>query len=161
MPSSGAVTSGSTGLTPRSGGRRITVFTMEDEMSVEEALARYAEDRESHLRDLENLVRIPSVSFDGFDPADVKRSARAVAETLTARGLEAVEILTLEGAHPYVYGDWLHAPGKPTLLLYAHHDVQPPGREEVWKSLPFEPVRRDGRLFGRGVADDKGGIIAH
>ncbi len=110
---------------------------------------------------LKKLVRIPSVSFDGFPPEEVNRSADAVAGLLKEEGLEHVEILRVGKAHPYVYADWLHAPGKPTLLLYAHHDVQPPGRPEVWKTSPFEPTQVGERLFGRGAADDKAGIIVH
>jgi len=130
-------------------------------MPPEKALAHYESHRTEHLEDLNRLVRIPSVSFEGFPASEVARSADAVADLLRARGLENVSVLRLGGAHPYVYGDWLHAPGKPTVLLYAHHDVQPPGRDEAWVSPPFEPTLRDGRLFGRGSADDKAGIIVH
>lgn len=130
-------------------------------MSLRAALARYNQERQRHLEELENLVRIPSISAAGFDAAQVRRSAEAVALLMRARGLENVAMLEVQDAHPYVYGDWLHADGAPTVLLYAHHDVQPPGREELWETPPFDPVLRDGRLYGRGSADDKAGVVVH
>ena len=130
-------------------------------MDTDKALAYAEQSYPAFLEELKVLSRIPSVSFAGFDPQELVRSAEAVAALCKARGLENVEILTLPGSHPYVYADWLHAPGKPTLLLYAHHDVQPAGREELWDSPPFEPTERGGRLYGRGTADDKAGAVAH
>lgn len=116
---------------------------------------------EQTLRELEALARVPSVSAPGFDPAQVVRSAEAVADLLRDLGLEGVELLRIGDAHPYVVGEWRGAgPAAPTLLLYAHHDVQPPGRESHWQTPPFDPTRRaDGRIYGRGIVDDKAGVL--
>src|SRR4051812_7778472 len=109
--------------------------------------------------DLEELVRIPSVSASSFDQSQVARSAEAVAELLRREGLE-VEVV-VEGGRPAVIGHLDGPEGAPTVTLYAHHDVQPPGDDADWDSAPFEPTERAGRLYGRGAADDKAGIIAH
>ena len=125
---------------------------------------RFIEENFSQTLDaLVELARIPGVSADGFDPFEVERSAEAVAVKVREAGLEGVEVLRVAGAHPYVVGEWLHAgPDAKTVLLYAHHDVQPPGRLDYWETPPFEPcVRDDGRLYGRGVVDDKAGIFVH
>ncbi|HUG55495.1 MAG TPA: dipeptidase [Candidatus Limnocylindrales bacterium] len=110
--------------------------------------------------DLETLVRIPSVSHAGFEAKHVKDSAAATAEILRATGLET-KILEVEGAHPAVLGRIPAPPGAPTVLLYAHHDVQPTGPLDLWHTKPFEPVEKDGRLWGRGTSDDKCGVVLH
>ena len=109
--------------------------------------------------DLERLVRIPGIAFDGFDHSQVERSAEAVAELLRGCGLE-VQIVRGAG-QPAVIGRRAAPAGAPTVLLYAHHDVQPAGDPALWSSDPFEPEERDGRLYGRGAADDKAGVMAH
>jgi len=116
--------------------------------------------------ELESLVRIPGVSSPAFDAAQVQRSAEVVAGMLRDAGLPEVRVLTATRAdglvsRPAVVGRRPAPAGAPTVLLYAHHDVQPPGADADWDSAPFEPVERDGRLYGRGVADDKAGIVAH
>jgi acetylornithine deacetylase/succinyl-diaminopimelate desuccinylase-like protein len=110
--------------------------------------------------DLEALVRIPSVSAPAFDQSTLVASAEAVAALLRGAGLAEVEILR-EGGAPAVVGHLAGPPGAPTVLLYAHHDVQPPGAPVDWTTPAFEPTERDGRLFGRGAADDKAGVMAH
>lgn len=109
--------------------------------------------------DLEALTRIPSVSLGSFDQQHVEASAAAVAELLRAEGLD-VEIVR-EGGRPAVIGHIDGPEGAPTVTLYAHHDVQPPGADADWDSPAFEPTERDGRLYGRGAADDKAGVMAH
>ncbi len=109
--------------------------------------------------DLESLVRIPGIAFDGFDFSQVDRSAEAVAELL--RGVLPDVKIVRAGGQPAVIGRRPAPPGAPTVLLYAHHDVQPIGDRTAWLTEPFEPTERDGRLFGRGTADDKAGIMAH
>jgi cysteinylglycine-S-conjugate dipeptidase len=110
---------------------------------------------------LEDLVRIPSISASDAHVNEVVRSAEATAEMLRRHGLQSVHLAQTDGSHPYVIGEVVSDPALPTVLLYAHHDVQPPGFVERWRSDPFEPVERDGRLFGRGSADDKAGAVAH
>jgi acetylornithine deacetylase/succinyl-diaminopimelate desuccinylase-like protein len=110
-------------------------------------------------QDLEALTRIPSVSLDAFDQSHVEASAEAVAALLRAEGLD-VEIVR-EGGRPAVIGHVDGPEGAPTVMLYAHHDVQPPGKDEDWDSAPFEPTEREGRVYARGIADDKAGVMAH
>ena len=111
--------------------------------------------------DLERLVRIPSVSADPDAARHVWASAGEVATLLREAGLPEVDVVTAGESRPAVLGRRPGPPGAPTVLLYAHHDVQPPGEAADWDSDPFEPAERDGRLYGRGTADDKAGVAVH
>jgi acetylornithine deacetylase/succinyl-diaminopimelate desuccinylase-like protein len=128
-----------------------------------EAAGAAAEDLFPGVRsELERLVRIPSVSAAGFDAGQVLRSAAATARLLEDAGFDDVRLLDeVPGSHPAVYGVARGPAGSGRVLLYAHHDVQPPGDISLWESPPFEPAERHGRMFGRGTADDKAGIAVH
>jgi len=118
------------------------------------------ETREQGLRELEDFLRIPSISSQPEHADDVRRTAGHLAEQYERIGLQNAEVIDTAG-HPVVFADWLRAPGKPTVLLYGHYDVQPVDPLELWKSPPFEPIRQDGQLLGRGSSDDKGQIALH
>src|SRR6202162_4751167 len=112
------------------------------------------------LDELKDFIRIPSISTLPEHKPDVERAARFVSDSLQRAGMENIEIVLTAG-HPLVYADWLHAPGKPTVLCYGHYDVQPGDPLELWKSPPFESVLRDGNIYARGAVDDKGQMYMH
>jgi cysteinylglycine-S-conjugate dipeptidase len=120
-----------------------------------------ASDMSRTIDELARLVRIPSIGYPDHDPADVRRSAEATRDILDASGAAEARLVELPGGHPAVFGEVPGPSNAPTVLLYAHHDVQPEGPAEEWDTPPFEPTIRDGRMFGRGTSDDKCGIVAH
>ena len=116
--------------------------------------------RENHprfLKELKDLLRIPSISALPEHKGDCRRTAEFLAREFTRIGMEHARLIETVG-NPLVYADWLHAPGKPTALFYGHYDVQPTDPEDEWLSPPFEPTERDGNLYGRGTCDDKGQV---
>jgi len=113
----------------------------------------------SHLENLLEFLRIPSVSANPDHKADVERAARWLEAKLTGLGFTA-EVIPTPG-HPIVYAEKMVSPSAPTVLIYGHYDVQPPDPLELWHTPPFEPVVRDGRIYARGASDDKGQVYAH
>ena len=132
-------------------------------MDIDELRSRVSAELPRLRQDLEDLVRIESVSADPARASEVRRSAEAVAALFEAEGFEDVEIVSTreDGGAPAVLARKPAPEGRPTVLLYAHHDVQPENDHAEWDSPPFEPTERNGRLYARGAADDKAGIVAH
>jgi acetylornithine deacetylase/succinyl-diaminopimelate desuccinylase-like protein len=116
----------------------------------------HQQNRDRYLDELKAFLRIPSISTDPNHKADVVRAAEFVAADLRASRMDNVRIIPMQGHHPLVYADWLNAPGKPTLLLYGHYDVQPPDPLDEWTTPPFEPTVRNDNIYARGAVDDKG-----
>jgi acetylornithine deacetylase/succinyl-diaminopimelate desuccinylase-like protein len=125
--------------------------------AIEAYLARTADER---LEDFQVFLRIPTIGSLSEHDGDMRRGAEWIAEHMRQIGLEHVEI-SPTGGNPVVYADWLHAEGAPTVVVYAHYDVQPVDPLELWVRPPFEPRVENGRIYGRGVADDKGQIHLH
>ena len=128
--------------------------------STEQLRRRVAETMGPARDDLAALVRIPSVAFAGFPEEPVRRAAAAVLDLVHGAGIDA-RLVDVPGSPPAVFGERLAKEGAPTVLLYAHYDVQPAGPDAAWTSPAFDPVERDGRLYGRGAADDKAGVVMH
>jgi acetylornithine deacetylase/succinyl-diaminopimelate desuccinylase-like protein len=121
------------------------------------AVAYARQNRPRFLAELKALLRIPSISTLPEHKGDCRHAAEMLAADLTRIGMQNVRLIETEG-HPLVYADWLHAAGKPTVLVYGHYDVQPPDPLEEWLSPPFEPTERDGNIYARGAVDDKGQV---
>ena len=122
--------------------------------------AYFSENREKHLEELVEFLRIPSISSLSEHKEDMQTAADWLANKLKQLNIENVTVEQTAG-HPVVYGEWLHAEGKPTILFYGHYDVQPVDPLHLWESEPFNPVIRDNKLFARGASDDKGQVYMH
>jgi acetylornithine deacetylase/succinyl-diaminopimelate desuccinylase-like protein len=118
------------------------------------------QNQQRFLSELKDLLRIPSISTLPQHKDDVRRAAQFIADELSRIGIENVEVIKTAG-HPLIYGDWLHAQGKPVVLCYGHYDVQPPDPLDEWQTPPFEPTERNSNLYARGAVDDKGQMYMH
>ena len=124
------------------------------------ALDYAKQNADAFVGQLKDLLRIPSISTDSAYDADTRRAADWVADDLRNIGIPTVEVMETDG-HPIVYAEMGDDPGKPTVLVYGHYDVQPPDPLELWDSPPFEPVEKDGIIYARGACDDKGQVLMH
>lgn len=128
--------------------------------NMENVLTYIEQNKNRYLTELKELIAIPSISTSPDHKLDIQRCAQWVADHLRLSGMTRVEIFPTEG-HPVVYAEWLNAPGKPTILLYGHYDVQPVDPVNLWTSPPFEATIRGDNLYARGSADDKGQVFIH
>ncbi|GAX89110.1 dipeptidase [Effusibacillus lacus] len=120
----------------------------------------FSANRDHHLNELKELLAIPSISALSEHKGDMQRASQWIADSLKKAGMDNVQIMPTKG-HPVVYGEWLKAEGKPTVLIYGHYDVQPVDPMELWDSPPFEAVIRDEKIYARGSSDDKGQVLMH
>jgi acetylornithine deacetylase/succinyl-diaminopimelate desuccinylase-like protein len=127
---------------------------------LEQVIQYISGNRETYVNELKDFLKIPSISTLPENKKDMEKCAGFVADKLKKAGMSRVEIFQTEG-HPIVYGEWLGAPGKPTVLVYGHYDVQPVDPIELWDSPPFEPVIKDNKIYARGATDDKGQVYMH
>ena len=127
---------------------------------MENVLSYIDQNKDRYIQELTELLAIPSISTNKENVPDIERCANWVADHMRGIGVENVQLIPT-GGHPVVYGDWLHAPGKPTVLLYGHYDVQPVEPLELWTSPPFQATIRGENLYARGAADDKGQVFIH
>ena len=127
---------------------------------MEKVIEYINEHQDSYVEELKEFLKIPSISTLVENKQDMLLAAKFVSTKLENAGMQNVKIIETKG-HPLIYGDWLNAPGKPTVLIYGHYDVQPVDPIELWDSPPFEPKIRDGKIFARGATDDKGQMYMH
>ncbi len=127
---------------------------------MQDVISYIKDNQQNYIEELKDFLRIPSISTLPENKDDINRCANFVADKLRNAGMSRVEVIQTEG-HPLVYSEWLGAPGKPTVLVYGHYDVQPVDPIELWENQPFDPVVKDGKIFARGATDDKGQMYMH
>lgn len=130
------------------------------EMNMEQAVKYIKKNKKNYIEELKDYLRIPSISTQKSSVPDVKKCSKFVADSLKKAGMKKVQIIQTKG-HPLVYAEWMGAPGKPTVLIYGHYDVQPVDPIDLWKSPPFEPIIKKGKIWARGADDNKGQNFVH